>query len=311
MPKGACDTARMRTALFCERGRLLASVTILAAVSLLTAACGSAKHPSQEAQGGEAGGDSSSTRRICDGSAGIRLAFTMHLGGGSLQPFTSSLYDLGLYFLYVDGTCHYWIQDPSLAPNHLTEWRPYGEGQLSAEQEERLHDTVGYDHPEQAPAGIECTPSSTVDASAPVYWDGDRVHSCPGGSLNLPDYWPLRDQLFDGSSPVNGAMRVQIGIDAVVDDARVYEWPIETPLEQLTVEATGSASTRIDDDADVAALRALRDRALADDGNEPGRWGGNIVVEPAGFVREVADETYVMSLRDDLPFTDSNGRWTP
>src|SRR5690349_25095871 len=47
-------------------------------------------------------------RRICDGSAGIRLALGFG-GGGPPSPYTSVLSELGYDFLYVDGSCHYWV----------------------------------------------------------------------------------------------------------------------------------------------------------------------------------------------------------
>jgi hypothetical protein len=70
-------------------------------------------------------------------------------------------------------------------------------------------------------------------------------------------------------------------------------------------------STRLDDIGQVDVLRAVRDKAIEDVLGMPNSFPGVIVVEPANFVRAVADETFVMSLRDDPPFTAADGTWSP
>jgi hypothetical protein len=58
-------------------------------------------------------GDAAPTRRICDGSDDIRLAYRVPVQPTRVLAFTAELYDLGADFLYVDGHCHYWLQEPS------------------------------------------------------------------------------------------------------------------------------------------------------------------------------------------------------
>src|SRR4051812_39044772 len=54
--------------------------------------------------------DAAPTRRICDGSDGIRLAYSIPVQPMRVLAFTAELYDVGTSFLYVDGHCHYWVQ---------------------------------------------------------------------------------------------------------------------------------------------------------------------------------------------------------
>ncbi|MES1210985.1 MAG: hypothetical protein ABUL63_01495, partial [Acidobacteriota bacterium] len=102
------------------------------------------------------------------------------------QAFASILYELGSDFLFVDGACHYWVMAPSsrsaLEGDPLDAWRPYHEGTLSGDQEQRVHDLLGYD--DVLIEGPRCIPSSAVDASPTTIWDGSATYVCQG---NLKD----------------------------------------------------------------------------------------------------------------------------
>jgi hypothetical protein len=74
------------------------------------------------------GGVSSLGRRICDGSQGIRFMYRVE-GDVSREPAVASiLYELGSDFLFVDGTCHFFVMAPSsvsyFVGDPLSAWRP-------------------------------------------------------------------------------------------------------------------------------------------------------------------------------------------
>jgi hypothetical protein len=242
----------------------------------------------------------STERRICDGSAEIRLAIG-HGGGGEPAPYTSVLSELGYDFLYVDGGCRYWAHKPITVADEYYLWRPYREGVLTPADEQRLHDAVNYDG---FPTDT-CAPRMAVfDAGAGFLWDGQEFRSCADDAFD--DSGPLRAELYDKATAVAGPMRIQVGKDSYPDTQAVYEWLLDVPLDQFVTEYGQSSSFRIDEIAATSALRALRERAIAD-----------AEVSPANFLGVIAiglpesDQTYFMSLRDELPFVDTDGSWAP
>jgi hypothetical protein len=252
------------------------------------------------AEGGS-GRDSSeapAARRICDGSAEIRLAIA-YGGGGQRLPFTSVLYELGSAFLYVDGSCHYWAAQPFSIVDEYSDWRPYREGVLSSEEERRLHEAVGYDDV----AAEECASRPLAfDAGSEYLWDGSELHSCFDWST--PAHAAIRTGLFHAATAVAGPMRIQVGKASIVPNAPVYDWPLEAPIDPYVIEGGETRSFRVDDAAAVRALRSLRERAIADAEVAPGYWSGTIAIGP----RE-GDGSYVMSLRDELPFAGDPATW--
>ncbi|HTV25451.1 MAG TPA: hypothetical protein VMG12_42440 [Polyangiaceae bacterium] len=239
-------------------------------------------------------------RRICDGSPDVRLAFG-HGVGGMLYPFTSVLYEPGFDFLYVDGNCHYWTQPPSVIPDEYYLLRPYREGVLTAEQERELHDTVSYD---DVP-GRECAAEfGALDAGTAFLWDGSAMRNC--SDWNFPPYWPLRQALYVAGTDMTGPMRLQVGEDNSLGRPVTYEWPLDTPIEQYTINYNETRSFRVDDAAAVAALRALRERAITDAAASGGYFGGHIAIGASE-----GDVGHVLALRDELPFADARGSWHP
>jgi hypothetical protein len=248
-------------------------------------------------------GDAAPARRICDGSDGIRLAYWVPVQPTRVFAFTAELYDLGGEFLYVDGHCHYWLQEPDPTDKYVV-WRPYREGVLTAVQEAALHDTVSYD--DFAAGAPPCMGPLASDASPERVWDGIAVHSC-NGILQAPVGWPMRGELAASATPMTGAMRVMVGSESVPDNAPVYPWPLAGTPASYEIEYQASMafgkSTLVTDAAEVAALRALRDRAIADVIVAPGYFYNIIFVEPKGTA---------ISMRDDVPFANQpGGLWAP
>ena len=237
-------------------------------------------------------------RRICDGSAGIRLAMG-YGGGGQPAPYTSVLSELGYDFLYVDGTCRYWAHAPLSPPDEYSLWRPFREGVLTPADEQRLHDAVSYDG---LPAD-GCAPEiPAADASSPFLWDGDELRECADAAFASSG--PLRAALYDAAAPVTGPMRIQVGTDSYPVAPVVYAWPLAAPIDAYVVDASETRSFRIDDVAEASALRSLRAQAIADAEASSRYFLGVITL---GAVE--GGDRYFMSLRDELPFVGADGSW--
>jgi hypothetical protein len=245
--------------------------------------------------------EAAAPRRICDGSSEIRLAIG-YGGGGNVISFTSVLYEVGIDFLYVDGTCHYWAQQPISIVDEYYAWRPYREGVLSSEQERQLYDSVGYDN--VTTSSCASRPVVTDGGGGPFLWDGREFHPCFDWTATAND--ALRTDLFDAATAVTGPMRIQVGRQSIGPNTPVYEWPLDAPIEQYVIADGETRSFRIDDAAAVTALRAFRMQGIADAEVAPGFFAGAIAIGP----RE-GDASYVMSLRDELPFVGAQGSWLP
>jgi hypothetical protein len=272
----------------------------LALVALLGACSHDGASPATD------GGVSSLGRKICDGSHDIRFMYRIEVDASREPAFSAILYELGSDFLYVDGTCHYWVMAPSsisaTVGDPLSAWRPYREGLLSAAQETQLHDMVGYN--DIVADGPSCVSSSVIDAAPTTIWDGTDIHICSGTLKNTDVGWPLRPQLYASGAPLGGAFRIEVGQEPV-SDQKMYPWPLaqgptayEIPDGQALMVGQGKV---VSDASDTAALRALRDEFVSDS-TGVADFFGLILLVPKGWV---------LAARDELPFAQQNGLWNP
>jgi hypothetical protein len=247
--------------------------------------------------------------RICDASSDIRLAFTYEVDVGQTLPYTSTLYELGSDFLYVDGGCHYWLQEPSSIVDGYGVWRPYHDGNLTSALERELHDLVGYDDFSAGPVAHSCSNVVAIHQSPARLWDGRAHHIC-SSALDVPADWPLRTELWNAGTSLAAALRIQVGNTIIGPNATVYEWPLDLSPEEYLIEYGDTKSFVVDDLDAAAALRSLRDRAIAEATVAPGLFVGFIPVALAGSTVD-RQNCYVLSMRDDVPFTDAQGMWSP
>jgi hypothetical protein len=244
-------------------------------------------------------------RRICDGSDDVRLAYELG-GGGTMEPYTIAVVELGWEFLYVDGHCHYWVQRPDVRDvDPSGQLAPFREGVLTPDQEASLRAATWYD--DFAHAAPKCPDSSGVsDAGTELFWDGAAVYSCYGG-FGFGQGWPLQSELWAAGTPMGGALRIEVGQSSVPDDQPTYAWPLASPLatyETPVEKSSALGQTKlITDAADLAALRDLRARAKAEYNPARGLNAAVIALQPKGWV---------LVVRDDLPFTRrTDGLWDP
>ncbi|MFZ5896825.1 MAG: hypothetical protein ACOY0T_37560 [Myxococcota bacterium] len=217
-----------------------------------------------------------------------------------MRPFKQALYELGTSFLYVDGRCRYWVQDPSNEDSYVP-WRAYHEGELAESQEQRLHTAISYDDVAKRPP---CIGPLATDGSPVAVWDGENTLVC-AGQVQAEFDWPMRAELFSEGKELTGAMRVEVGRDYIPPKARIYDWPLVVPPSAYETNYSEAAqngqSKLVDDPGDASAVRALRAQVLADVATMPEVPFDIVFVAPKG---------YVMSFRDHLPFTGrADGLW--
>jgi hypothetical protein len=213
------------------------------------------------------------------------------------------LHELGYEFLYVDGHCHYWVNEPSTVVDDYRAWRPYREGVLTTEQEMALHDVVSYDDPGRRPS---CIPLATTDVPLIELWDAIDAATCRGNLEGPPD-WPMRAELFAKGRNMMAAMRIVVGKEPAPADAPRYPWVLDDPPDSYVVDyarglMTGQSKAVVDV-AQASALRLLRAQVVDDATKAPGYFYGIIYLDRPGLA---------LVIRDDLPFTiRADGLWSP
>lgn len=246
-------------------------------------------------------------RRLCDGSSEVRLAVAYQLTTRSFPPLISLLADPGFEFLYVAGDCRFWVKRPGGMSDQYVHWRPYREGTLTVDQENALHTAVAYD---DVTAVQGCGGVRPEDAAQLTVWDGEEWIVCRGSFVGPPS-WPIREQIYAIGTDLDGPVRIQVKRERIADDAFIYDWPLDSPIEDYVVEYYDAQSFRVDDRDSVSRLRRLRDMALLDAAGAPGYFSGAIAIAPSGTYVPERDEAYMLIMRDELPFTDSSGKWEP
>jgi hypothetical protein len=239
------------------------------------------------------------TDSICDGSTSIRLAFRVSAATGSV----ALLNELGWEFLYVDGTCRYWVNEPSIVVDDYRMWRPFRTGILTERQERAVRAATSYHNLASEP---KCMTTGNSDEPTIQLWDGIRSQLCRGDLGVAPD-WPIRTELYNGGVALSDGMRVVVERQTVPADAHVYPWGLAKPPETYLVDYSEALmpgrSALVVDATDAQVLRTARDNAISDALVAPGFFYGVI---------PIAQTDFVMVLRDHLPFCrPSDGLWDP
>jgi len=204
------------------------------------------------------------TRKLCDGSAHLRLAYSG--SGDELGPTPpSGIYrEVGAYYLYVDGQCRYWVTDP--AGDFLADGRT---GVLDAAQEAELTRLVHYQSWASLGGGYTCAGTPAPGAGGATFFDGTNRPSCP--------YWcepqelphevvemcsavtSLRTLLHERGVANEGPVRLYMTADAYPAPVADFVWPLATDPESLILAVDGTPSSfRIDDVTEARQLRELK-----------------------------------------------------
>jgi len=275
----------------------LACITI----ACITTACGN----DTTAEGDGTDGDEPATELICDGSQDLRLAWFLSFNGGSVR--TEFQYEVGFYYLYVRGDCHYWVVPPPTGGDPM--WIETHTGVIDDQQEAALVELLHYGDWDDL-LGVWLEPGSS-DASIMRVHDGHSesgvgcVGECPGAPQAVQDMRnAFSEQLrswWDSGEPSTGPMRVlAVATPEGENTTDPVPWTVDLDLEELAVTYEQSfcrgMSKRVDDPTTVAALREFR--AEHADGLQD-FVDFYVEVEPGVM--------YELYLRDSLPFEDEFG----
>jgi hypothetical protein len=235
-----------------------------------------------------------SSRKLCDGSDGLRLAYGV--GGAFRPPAPADLFfEPGSSFLYVDGHCHFWVEsvDKYEGATH--------EGVLDAEVELRLTAVTHFQSWPSMVGPYTCSEPPPADAGGGHFEDGTLRPSCPPCPSDAPEellyacenILTMRRQLWAAGAPMDGPVRLYVEAAGGAAPADEADWPLARGLDEVAA-ATAAQPLVITDAADAAALRALREASQAahvDDG--------------AIAVRSPGGQHYLLHVRDVLPFEDA------
>lgn len=228
-----------------------------------TVGVGGTTNPSGTSQGGAtsgtgqggATGTTTSTEPdpiLCDGSTEIRLGITS--AGGMVDVSYPLLHPYGYWFLFIDGSCRYWVGKDS------GELR---QGSLSASEALEVETALAFDHLGQF-AG---TDESCPDAGSTTLMDSAHQAECSCG-CDTPEKAALferiptvRDDLFDKG--LDQDWQLLAARTDFVYSGNALTWPLSWPVSDLplltysTVRAPlGMTITDANDKQQLRALHA-------------------------------------------------------
>ena len=264
-----------------------------------------------DAGGHEEAPDGPAPYVLCDGTP--RLRFRALIEPDVSQEIVGSgvRVENGYAFLMVDGTCAFWVNG-GWVEDALARDRPIRTGQLSAMQALTLE--------RQLPLGdlgtvADCdgAPGSVHLAVLAIRGEGS-VARCRGSGAKFHAAWAtvqmLAAELAGQAVPLDKAMRIAAVAsgDGAAEKVPPYEWPGPLALETVFVARHPSGmdvagvSHLVTDAAAASAMRALRDRYLADRSASPGFYVGwdGLRVGSAGT-------NALVFMRDALPYEDARG----
>jgi hypothetical protein len=296
---------------------------------LLLAGCGDVDKAASAGKtpSGDASAEAPPPLALCDGSAGLRLAARGDASGNMQDMGPLFMYELGLYYLFVSGECHYWTwfggltADPMIpAPPHYL-WYPTNEGQLSTQDAAALASDLKYSDWD-ALGGVVWNDNTVIDAAFTVLHDQTRKVVCYGGCVNTGYQgdvlrkaeevyaaiqaargWIVR--LYDAGTPVDGPMRIIVTAPRNADGLVWVPWPLKDPIDRFVVQPNPNdpwyvpPSFLITDPDDTRALRQLRQDRIND------VLGGYDVI---GIAAQGTAGPWFLYMRDTVPFEDDTGQ---
>jgi hypothetical protein len=246
-----------------------ASLAFVLSASLAMGACAlDSGVPSGESGTVDAGSTDApiySDRRLCDGSDHLRLAFFAGGGGPPSGPPYTLYGEVGSSYLYVDGHCRYWVDDPE-------DYRLSGRtGVLDAALEERLTRELHYQSWPALAGPYACQTPPPPDSGWSGFRDATYEVSC-ASSCGAPEIAAactaqptLAHELFDRGVPLDGPVRLYLvaSSSAPPDPVTEHTWPLASdPVTLASDESVTPVAVRIDDLADADTLRRLKAEAI-------------------------------------------------
>ncbi|MDB4979562.1 MAG: hypothetical protein JWM82_314 [Myxococcales bacterium] len=255
------------------------------------------------------GSPTTSALRLCDGSAGVRLAARVG-GGGPVGLGRYMRSENGFEFLLVTGTCEAWVLPDDAQPlRHLT---------LTSAQESALVTDLRVAR--WSALAMRTPPAGGCSDASSLTYRFDQAHyQSPGCGVDPTDELALVDRAFDvklqelaaAGAPAAGDARYLVLEGDGSTAADLYyknpaPWPlgvapatVAVPRDQIFSQPTTGRSLRVSGD-DARKLRALRADFLA------GRIG-NVMFEDYIPIVTTDSAYYELYIRDVSPFEGADG----
>lgn len=249
--------------------------------------------------------------RICDGSQELRLAIVLGGGGNVANEIER---EIGFYYLYVRGTCEYYVLPPESSEMR---WPDAHTGVLDLATEEAL--SRAFDYGGLAELAGSYKTLGLSDGTTLQVSDGTNTVWCYGGCEEGPPaaqalwstFHPWIDDLWAKGEPLLGALRVSvIGLPGEAVDAESALWPLMADPWSIAVDGSQSSefpTVLIDAGDDLAILHAERKKYREGDlpPGEPNplKLGGNLVYHDIS-----GQDLFNLWIRDALPIEDEDGK---
>ena len=250
---------------------------------------------------------------ICNGSNAITLGYFRADSPHAVAVGAQVVYENGTAFLYVNGSCDYWVFGYTDSSGHMTTTQSTRQGHLSAdlaaslEADTRYRDWVslkGRWHSGAVGSSGDTLTNGAVDlvCDQNCTWSGAPAQIAPLFASVVS--WV--DRLASAGHDVGGSVRVLAAdVTASMPTWRwaAATWPLSTPLTAVmvtdpTTVSFGQGHLLTGDDA--IAVRNLRDNQHAEKYSP--LWAADFVP-----VREPDGGLASLFVRDDLPNEDANG----
>lgn len=244
---------------------------------------------------------------ICDGSDDLRLAMVLG-GGGQIENELERA--LGFRYLYVLGTCEYYV----LPQLEGVRWPDARTGVIDKATEEQL--SLAIDYGGLAAIAGSWSTDGVFDASTLVISDGTVSVACYAGCEQGPAaaqaLWIENklwiDQLWEQGEPLAGALRISVvGSPGAAMDADAEPWPLAAEPWSLAAEESLDSNyptVRIDAGPDLETLRELRQKYREDD-QQP--FNSLYMHGHLQFHDMAGVDLFRVWIRDSLPIEDDSG----
>jgi hypothetical protein len=250
---------------------------------------------------------------ICVGSTELKLGALTLPPVGRLGPGEQVAVENGSSFLYVDGTCRYWVQ----TNRHSLAWESSRSGVLDDAGQQRVLESLQYGR--WAEWDGDWSPPNGADDAAPLILyqgpAGQPLIACRGMCMGDPvpadlqavakGFEPLLDLLWTQAQDVQGPIRFVVVSHPSTDNEVPLRWPLDSldpasiaisPQDASTMAYGMGRVTSTEEEA--GAFRALRQEF---------RMTPNARFTPHIPVQDAAGNRYRFHMRDALPLEDERG----
>lgn len=280
----------------------------LAVLLAVAAASGCNDSVAPATAGADSSEESGDELAICDGSHEIRLAVSRRGGG----PDVELMREIGTEYLYVLGTCEYWVLGLHAQPV----WPDARYGILDEPTVSALAAELEYYEWDRL-RGAWGTSTPIADATTLLLHDGSSTISCYSDCNDSAEVAEISQRasswihvLWDGAQPVEGGLRAIAYSYPTMADPSFRTWPLSWPISQIAktssehVYQEGSGVV-IDDAEDAATLRAWRSDYR--DGTIPREFANTLT--QSGLLMFIDSENVGTNfwMRDSIPIENDRG----